>query len=438
MWELVSSSNSSASGASDDDNSLWNYEPHDAETLETIFSRLEKPLYSNEDLFREFPELQNDTKRLELDNGKSVLKKNKKIYDDFLALAIDEPKVDDLVYEDDTYAGKANAAILSLVRNEDLKTLLPAIQQMEDKFNKRFNYPYILLNERNFTERFKESVRSLLPPERIVKFGKIDDEDWNMPDSIDNNKYHSAVEKLKEEKVSYVDMESYHNMCRFYSREFYHHPLLKDVKYTWRLEPGISFYCDIKYDIFQFMEMHDKVYGYVLNLYDGPESIRTLWNTTMQFVEKNPQYLNVNGAYEWLKENGQKPRNFEITNGYSTCHFWTNFEITNLEFLRSEAYEKYMDFLENSGGFYYERWGDAPVRSIALALFIDKSRIHWFRDIGYNHAPYTNCPKCDPQNNRCDGKCKPGLFSIWDNLNTENCHATWIKYVMSEEEKHIY
>ena len=64
--------------------------------------------------------------------------------------------------------------------------------------------------------------------------------------------------------------------------------------------------------------------------------------------------------------------------GYSTCHFWSNFEIADMEFWRSKAYEEYFAYLDRAGGFFYERWGDAPVHSIALALFEDKSKIHWY------------------------------------------------------------
>lgn len=33
---------------------------------------------------------------------------------------------------------------------------------------------------------------------------------------------------------------------------------------------------------------------------------------------------------------------------------WTNFEIGDLEFWRSEAYSTFFDFLDKKGGFYYE------------------------------------------------------------------------------------
>ena len=46
---------------------------------------------------------------------------------------------------------------------------------------------------------------------------------------------------------------------------------------------------------------------------------------------------------------------------YNLCHFWSNFEIASLDFWRGEAYIKYFEALDRAGGFYYERWGDAPV-----------------------------------------------------------------------------
>ncbi|CAG8708680.1 6314_t:CDS:2, partial [Dentiscutata heterogama] len=90
------------------------------------------------------------------------------------------------------------------------------------------------------------------------------------------------------------------------------------------------------------------------------------------------------------------------------CHFWSNFEIADLNLWRSEAYLKYFDFLDKKGGFFYERWGDAPVHSIAAVLFLKKHQVHFFKEIGYKHEPFTHCPSeeelqlkchCDPSNN---------------------------------------
>lgn len=58
----------------------------------------------------------------------------------------------------------------------------------------------------------------------------------------------------------------------------------------------------------------------------------------------------------------------------------SNFEIADLDFLRSEPYEKYFEHLDRAGGFSYERWGDAPVHSIAAALFLKPEEVHYFNE----------------------------------------------------------
>ena len=50
---------------------------------------------------------------------------------------------------------KANAAIVSLARNGDIDGILFSMKQMEDRFNRRYGYPYVFLNEEEFSEDFK-------------------------------------------------------------------------------------------------------------------------------------------------------------------------------------------------------------------------------------------------------------------------------------------
>jgi alpha 1,2-mannosyltransferase len=82
---------------------------------------------------------------------------------------------------------------------------------------------------------------------------------------------------------------------------------------------------------------------------------------------------------------------------------WSNFEIADMDFWRGPAYQAFFDYLESKGGFYYERWGDAPVHSIAAALFQQKSQIHFFDEIGYEHNPYSHCPRTEKA--WAKGKC---------------------------------
>jgi alpha 1,2-mannosyltransferase len=57
---------------------------------------------------------------------------------------------------------RANATIVMLARNNDLSGVVKSLKQMEDRFNKRFRYPYVFLNEEPFTDVFKECVTLLI------------------------------------------------------------------------------------------------------------------------------------------------------------------------------------------------------------------------------------------------------------------------------------
>lgn len=44
----------------------------------------------------------------------------------------------------------------------------------------------------------------------------------------------------------------------------------------------------------------------------------------------------------------------------------SNFEIARVGFWRSEAYRAYFEYLDQAGGFFYERWGDGAFEEFCL------------------------------------------------------------------------
>ncbi|EIN07347.1 glycosyltransferase family 15 protein [Punctularia strigosozonata HHB-11173 SS5] len=294
---------------------------------------------------------------------------------------------------------KANAVFVLLARNSDLNGVVPSMKQMEDRFNKKFNYPYVFLNDEPFSDEFKNRVSELTDAD--VKFGLIPKDQWVQPSWIDEDRARAAREDMVKNNVIYGGSVPYRNMCRFNSGFFYRHELLKDYKYYWRIEPDVKFFCDLDYDPFLVMQDGDKVYGFTVSLYEYEATIPTLWSATKEFINANPDLVSPDNAMAFLSDDGGET--------YNRCHFWSNFEIGSLDLWRSEAYTKYFDFLDEKGGFYYERWGDAPVHSIGAALFARKDQIHFFNDIGYRHEPFQHCPQgeahkkgkcwCDPAQN---------------------------------------
>ena len=45
---------------------------------------------------------------------------------------------------------RANAALVMLVRNKEVNDAAVAIRQLEDRFNKKYNYPWVFLNDEPF------------------------------------------------------------------------------------------------------------------------------------------------------------------------------------------------------------------------------------------------------------------------------------------------
>ncbi|KAI9679457.1 MAG: alpha 1,2-mannosyltransferase 2.4.1 [Caeruleum heppii] len=288
---------------------------------------------------------------------------------------------------------RMNATFVTLARNSDVWEIARSIRQVEDRFNKKFNYDWVFLNDKPFDSNFKKVTTALVSG--TTKYGEIPKAHWSFPDFIDQERAKKVREDMAEKKIIYGDSVSYRHMCRYESGFFFRHPLLLEYEWYWRVEPSIELYCDIEYDTFKFMQDNGKKYSFVLSLYEYAETIPTLWDSVKAFMKVHPEHIAEDNSMEFLSDDGG--------DSYNKCHFWSNFEIGNLNWLRSQAYLDYFDSLDHDGGFFYERWGDAPVHSIAAGLLLKKDEVHFFNDIAYYHVPFTHCPTSEKV--RIDNKC---------------------------------
>ncbi|KAM0678110.1 hypothetical protein BDAP_001369 [Binucleata daphniae] len=292
---------------------------------------------------------------------------------------------------------KENAVLLILCRNSDVDGICNSIKELEDVFNKNYGYPYVFLNNEEFTKEFKDKIATVTKSK--VNYGKLTKEQWGPPSWIDLEKTQKSMDEMVKKDIIYGGSLNYRNMCRFFSGFFYNHELVQKYDYYWRIEPDVNFYCKMNFDPFEFLKKNNKLYSFVITIREFMETIPTLWKTSIEFLEKHRNILKNNEIMGFILDDKK---------AYNGCHFWSNFEIASFEFFRSEIYQKFFNFLDKTGGFYYERWGDAPVHSIAATLFLGKDKIHFFDDIGYRHNVYQHCPtspsrlvdcKCDPNDN---------------------------------------
>lgn len=298
---------------------------------------------------------------------------------------------------------RENATMVTLARNKDLYSLVTSVRHVEDRFNKNYHYDWVFLNDEPFSEEFKAVMTALVSG--TAKFGVIPTEHWSFPDWIDQDKAAQVRQQMKEDEIIYGDSISYRHMCRYESGFFWRHELLNDYAWYWRVEPDIELFCDINYDVFKFMKQNNKKYGFILSVSEYEKTIPTLWETTKNFKKEFPQHIKKNNLESFVSDDGGKT--------YNMCHFWSNFEIASLDLWRSPAYRDYFDYLDKAGGFFYERWGDAPIHSIAAALFLEPEEFHFFDGIGYYHPGFTSCPVEEPirLQNKC--VCNPAKDVTW-------------------------
>lgn len=352
----------------------------------------------------------------------------------------------------DTNGPRANAAFVMLARNSELDDVVSSMKSMERHFNQWFNYPWVFLNDVEFDDKFRETVKQYTNSE--VEFGVVPKEHWEFPEDIDRDLLHESIESQGDRTIMYGNMESYHKMCRFYSGHFFDHPLVAKREWYWRVEPDVQFFCDLTYDPFLEMEKNNKKYGFTVTIQELYYTVPSLFRETKSYIRDYginvgsawdivaTKFFSIKGsnAHEYLGARDTKTLRKEVEKNlnlkrilatkqktdadlekikefkyvrdifekayekpplfedkyegeeYNLCHFWTNFEIARVDLFKSKTYQDYFNYLENSGGFYRERWGDAPVHSLAVAMMLNREEIHYFRDIGYKHTTLGHCP----------------------------------------------
>lgn len=198
-----------------------------------------------------------------------------------------------------------------LARNSNLWGLASSIRQAEDRFNERYNYDWVFLNDEDFSEEFKNVTSSIVSG--AAHYGKIPEEHWSFPAWVDQEMAATARKQMDEAGVGYGDSLSYRHMCRFESGFFFRHPLLQPYDYYWRVEPEINFYCDLPYDPFQFMQDNRKHYGFVLAFEEFANTIPTLWDHVKTFLAKYPQHVSHNNSMALISNDAGET--------YNNCHF---------------------------------------------------------------------------------------------------------------------
>ena len=170
----------------------------------------------------------------------------------------------------------------------------------------------------------------------------------------------------------------YRHMCRFHAHDVHSHLDAighHDREFIWRLDDDSSITHPIGYDVFRFMSVNKRKYGFVNLVMDDSACVEGLWANARKFAAKYSSKLH--------NESFFKSWNDPLV-------FYNNFEISHISIWRDPLWVKFMDFIDTHGGIYTLRWGDAPLHTIGVSMLLSKNDIHSFSDVGYIHDPFVN------------------------------------------------
>jgi alpha 1,2-mannosyltransferase len=154
---------------------------------------------------------------------------------------------------------RPRAALISLVRNSELDGIVSSMTQLEYRWNRKYQYPWIFFNEEPFSQEFivrnafllinsKANANLQSATQNLTKadcyYEVIPKEHWSMPDWVDEGRFMNSLEYLGAIGVGKGWMISYRHMCRWNSGFFYKHPRLASFDYYWRVEPDVSTFSD--------------------------------------------------------------------------------------------------------------------------------------------------------------------------------------------------
>ncbi|KAI9313170.1 nucleotide-diphospho-sugar transferase [Dichotomocladium elegans] len=263
-----------------------------------------------------------------------------------------------------------------VLQNGDIQGARATIRSIEDRFNHVYQYPWVFLSDQPYTYELVNNLRTLSTAPMF--FGRIDPEVWHYPSWISGVRLENTMQSMANRGVNKATSLLYRQRARYHSGFYFRHPLLQDVEYAWHAEPGSYYSCDMEEkDLFLEMKERNKTLGFAMSSREDP-----IQATIM------PWLINERGKQSW-------PADFNY------CQIWSHFGIVKLAYLRSEEYMALFEFLDSTGGFFYERWSDSMVQTLGAAMFLTHDQLHFFHHIGYSYESETHCPLSTTYSQRC-------------------------------------
>jgi hypothetical protein len=285
-------------------------------------------------------------------------------------------------------SSNAKCAIFILTQNNiERKTYLKtSLYFLFKNFNKKYNYPVIILHEGDYDAKSQEEIISGIRENNrfCVSFKEIDKSDFELPSHIDKERLNKIVDL---QPVPYWRNKNYRLMCNFWIKNFQKYS--EDYEYVMRLDDDSIIEEPIVNDLFKIMKDRELVYmSNIIHVDCGicnygmkeffkeimPDSKYVDKINNGMFIDKqiqlddnNPIHRKIKDLYK-INENKEEHEVPSVLNVDMPIMYYNNYFITDTKFWKRDDVKMYIEKIDNNGSIFYYRWGDAPLQTLLVTL----------------------------------------------------------------------
>lgn len=271
-------------------------------------------------------------------------------------------------------SSKIDAAIVFLLgsQEDDIKDWMNCLASLEKYAVPVMSiYPIIVFHEVSLTSKLPMLTKDVSNSPFIVQFVQIT---LKSPPHIPLD---APCPYSKRSRWGYCDM------IQFFAFDIFTAPVVKNLKYYWRLDSDSLLLAPLKEDLFGVMQEGNFLYGYKEERLDYLHVTQGLWRMALDYYKTNAIKSQWNGLERVF------PSNVSTIDTTKVPMYYNNFEIVDIpQYSLLPGLEKWTRAVNESCGIYLYRWGDAPLRWLTIQFLASPLSVFFIPDtlVQYKHG----------------------------------------------------
>lgn len=182
----------------------------------------------------------------------------------------------------------------------------------------------------------------------------------------------------------------YRHMMRWFAIHIWPYLSSRGYTHVMRLDDDSYIHSPIRYNLFEYMRNHDKVYAFRQPVIE--EGVGVGWDTLIDSLVDG--YNDTNHRDDGTTTIIISQEQIDEFRKDRRISFYNNFFIANINFFMRPPASTLLKWIDESNLIYTQRTGDLVIHSTVVRLLLPPERIHWFRDFAYQHMTLCTKPQC--------------------------------------------